>query len=73
MAEEINYQNPEHIETELAKRGHIVTSWEKIGQVTLEATGVETSSYRIGLPSLDSSPTAELKLTPTPVIIQKLF
>jgi hypothetical protein len=57
MAAEINYQNPEEIETELAKRGHIVTSWEKIGQVTLEATGVETSSYRIGLPSLESSPT----------------
>lgn len=47
----------EEIESELERRGHIVTSWDELGTITLEATGVETSQYRIGLPSSDSSPT----------------
>jgi DNA-directed RNA polymerase subunit L len=50
-------QTPEIIEENLTKRGHIVTSWEQLGQVWMEETGVETTSYRIGLPSDDSSPT----------------
>ncbi|MEE2683044.1 MAG: hypothetical protein VYD77_03850 [Actinomycetota bacterium] len=50
-------QTPESIEQELDRRGHIVTSWEELGSVTIEATGIETSSYRIGLPSKDASPT----------------
>ncbi|MDG1846720.1 MAG: hypothetical protein P8J01_10050 [Acidimicrobiales bacterium] len=50
-------QTPEIIEENLAKRGHVVTSWKQLGQVWMEETGVETTSYRIGLPSDDSSPT----------------
>ena len=50
-------QTPESIEENLAKRGHVVTSWKQLGQVWMEETGVETTSYRIGLPSDDSSPT----------------
>ena len=50
-------QTPDDLENELNRRGHVVTSWENIGVITIEATGVETSSYRIGLPSLESSPT----------------
>ncbi len=50
-------QTPENIEENLTKRGHVVTSWKQLGQVWMEETGVETTSYRIGLPSDDSSPT----------------
>jgi hypothetical protein len=50
-------QSPETIEENLTKRGHVVTSWKQLGQVWMEETGVETTSYRIGLPSDDSSPT----------------
>lgn len=47
----------EEIEEELERRGHIVTSWDDLGSTTLQATGIETSQYRIGLPSQASSPT----------------
>ncbi len=47
----------EEIEQELDRRGHIVTSWDDLGAVTIEATGIETSQYRIGRPSEASSPT----------------
>ena len=47
----------EEIEAELVRRGHVVTSWDGLGAVTLEATGAVTSQYRIGLPSEDASPT----------------
>ena len=57
MPGEVTHQSTEDIESELVRRGHVVTSWENIGEITIEATGVETSSYRIGLPSLESSPT----------------
>ena len=57
MVTEADDQSPELLGNELNRRGHVVTSWEKLGVVTLEATGVETSSYRIGLPTSDSSPT----------------
>lgn len=46
----------DEIEAELAKRGHVVTSWDDLGAMTLEATGVIASQYRIGLPSEDASP-----------------
>lgn len=45
------------IQAELERRGHIVTSWDDLGTITPEATGIETSQYRIGLPSEDASPT----------------
>lgn len=45
------------IEAELDRRGHIVTSWDQLGAITLEASGAVTSQYRIGRPSEDSSPT----------------
>ena len=48
MAGEVTHQSTEDIESELVRRGHVVTSWENIGEITIEATGVETSSYRIG-------------------------
>jgi len=48
---------PEAIAEELNRRGHVVTSWEQLGQVWIEETGVETTQYRIGLPTDDSSPT----------------
>ena len=47
----------DEIEAELNRRGHVVTSWDGLGSVTIEATGAVTSQYRIGLPSEDSSPT----------------
>ena len=48
---------PENIAAELNRRGHVVTSWEHLGQVWMEETGIETTQYRIGLPTEDSSPT----------------
>ena len=48
---------PENIAAELNRRGHVVTSWEQLGQVWMEETGIETTQYRIGLPTEDSSPT----------------
>lgn len=48
---------PESIAEELNRRGHVVTSWEQLGQVWMEETGIETTQYRIGLPTEDSSPT----------------
>lgn len=45
------------IESQLKRRGHIVTSWAEIGTLTIEGTGAVTSQYRIGLPSSDASPT----------------
>ena len=48
---------PEAIESELDRRGHIVTSWDELGSITIEATGVVTSQYRIGKPSNPEAPT----------------
>ena len=48
---------PEIIAEGLNRRGHVVTSWEQLGQVWMEETGIETTQYRIGLPTEDSSPT----------------
>ena len=47
----------QEIQDTLESKGHVVTSWDDIGSITLAATGVETSQYRIGLPTEDSSPT----------------
>ena len=47
----------EEITDELNRRGHIVTSWDEIGTVTIPSTGAVTSQYRIGLPTEDASPT----------------
>lgn len=47
----------EEVEAELDRRGHVVTSWEGLGSITLEASGAVTSQYRIGRPSEDASPT----------------
>ncbi len=46
----------EEIEAELDRRGHIVTSWDDLGSIT-PSNGIETSQYRIGRPSEDTSPT----------------
>ena len=51
------HDTPESIAEELNRRGHVVTSWEQLGQVWMEETGIETTQYRIGLPTEDSSPT----------------
>ena len=51
------HDTPEIIAAELKRRGHVVTSWEQLGQVWMEETGIETTQYRIGLPTEDSSPT----------------
>jgi hypothetical protein len=47
----------EEIESELDRRGHVATSWDELGSITLEQTGIVTSQYRIGKPSSDASPT----------------
>ena len=47
----------DEMQAELERRGHVVTSWEGLGSITLENTGAVTSHYRIGLPSEQSSPT----------------
>ena len=41
----------------LKKRGHVVTSWNELPQVTMDETGIETSSYRVGLSDNDDAPT----------------
>jgi hypothetical protein len=47
----------DQIEAELDRRGHIVTSWDGLGSITLEPTGAVTSQYRIGKPSNPEAPT----------------
>jgi hypothetical protein len=51
------HRTPEQMASELTRRGHVVTSWDELGSVTLPVTGVETSQYRIGPPDDESSPT----------------
>jgi hypothetical protein len=50
-------QTAEELAVELNHRGHITTSWDEIGTITLAGTGAVTSQYRIGLPTEDASPT----------------
>ena len=47
---------PEEISAELDRRGHIVTSWDEIGGITLPSTAVATM-YKIGKPESEESPT----------------
>ena len=47
----------EELTKELERRGHVVTSWDEIGSITLPVTDVETTQYRIGLPDDPASPT----------------
>lgn len=47
----------EALDGELERRGHVVTSWEDLGSITIEATGVVTSQYRIGRANSSDSPT----------------
>ncbi len=47
---------PEAIKDELSRRGHIVTSWDQIGGITLPTEAV-ASMYKIGMPDSEESPT----------------
>ena len=51
------YRTAEELSVALEKRGHVVTSWDELPQVTMDETGIETASYRIGLPNNDQAPT----------------
>ena len=53
---EDDYLTSDAIEAELDRRGHIVTSWDELGAITIENTGAVTSQYRIGRPSDDAAP-----------------
>tara|TARA_B100001996_G_scaffold164145_1_gene125156 strand:- start:1001 stop:1480 length:480 start_codon:yes stop_codon:yes gene_type:complete len=60
MANELSKEEPissQEIAEKLAKRGHVVTSWEDLPHVTMDETGIETISYRIGMPDDNASPT----------------
>ncbi len=60
MANELSKEEPissQEISEKLAKRGHVVTSWEDLPHVTMDETGIETISYRIGMPDDNASPT----------------
>ena len=60
MANELSKEEPisnQEIAEKLAKRGHVVTSWEDLPHVTMDETGIETVSYRIGMPDDNASPT----------------
>lgn len=60
MPNEVSKEDPissQEIAEKLAKRGHIVTSWEDLPHVTMDETGIETISYRIGMPDDNASPT----------------
>ena len=50
------HRTAEELTVTLGKRGHIVTSWDELPQVTMDETGIETTSYRIGLPNNDRAP-----------------
>lgn len=55
MAEKANL-SPEQIQAALEKRGHIITSWDEIGGITLPTEAVATM-YKIGLPDNEAAPT----------------
>tara|TARA_B100001250_G_scaffold230315_1_gene197706 strand:+ start:406 stop:885 length:480 start_codon:yes stop_codon:yes gene_type:complete len=60
MGNKISKEEPissQEIAKKLAKRGHVVTSWEDLPHVTMDETGIETISYRIGMPDDNASPT----------------
>jgi hypothetical protein len=47
---------PEQMKNELTRRGHLVTSWEEIGGITLPTEAIATM-YKIGVPDSEASPT----------------
>jgi len=60
MPNELSKEDPissQELAEKLAKRGHVVTSWEDLPHVTMDETGIETISYRIGMPDDNASPT----------------
>jgi hypothetical protein len=60
MSNELPKETPissQDMSEKLAKRGHVVTSWEDLPHVTMDETGIETISYRIGMPDDNASPT----------------
>ena len=60
MPNEVSKEDPissQEFAEKLAKRGHVVTSWEDLPHVTMDETGIETISYRIGMPDDNASPT----------------
>ena len=50
-------RSSEELASELEARGHVNTSWEELGSITLPVTNIETSQYRIGSPDDADSPT----------------
>ena len=49
-------KNNAHITEELNRKGHFAFCWDDLDQITLP-TGVVTSTFRVGLPDQDASPT----------------
>lgn len=49
------HMSPEDMQAELERRGHVITSWDKIGSITLPTQAV-TSMYRVGLPNQEAAP-----------------
>lgn len=47
---------PEEITAELTRRGHIVTSWDELGSMTLTTEAV-TTMYKVGRPDNPEAPT----------------
>jgi hypothetical protein len=47
---------PKAIQATLEKKGHIITSWDEIGGITLPTEAVATM-YKIGLPDNEAAPT----------------
>ena len=62
MSSETVQDNPiqpittDEITSELNRRGHVVTSWEGIGGITLPTEAIATM-YKIGLPENQEAPT----------------
>ena len=50
------HMSPAEMKAELERRGHVITSWDKIGSIKLPTEAVATM-YRIGLPDEEASPT----------------
>ncbi len=48
--------SPADMKAELERRGHVITSWDKIGSIKLPTEAVATM-YRIGLPDDEAAPT----------------
>ena len=55
-AQDATNLSPSEIKLELGRRGHIVTSWKQIGEITLPTTAV-ASMFKVGLPDNPQAPT----------------